>query len=177
MNNKDQNIKLVPVLMDQYSILYNLARFYAYDISEFFGDEQGWEMEDDGLYGVGVDYKKYFADKNSFPFFIRYKGELAGFAIVDKEALDSTIDFNMAQFFILRTYKRKGLGKFSAYQCFEKFKGSWEVMVLPGNEIAYQFWRSIINEYTHNNFTEEKAINKKGEERIVFRFSSAKLKV
>lgn len=110
-------------------------------------------MEDDGLYGVGVDYKKYFNDSNAFPFLIRYKGELAGF-------------------FILRTYKRKGLGKNAAFQCFEKFKGIWEVHVLPGNETAYRFWRSVINEYTQNHFDERMLKNKNDEERVTFKFSS-----
>ncbi len=27
-------------------------------------------------------------------------------------------------------------------------------MVIPGNEGAYRFWREIIKNYTHNNFTE-----------------------
>jgi hypothetical protein len=29
-----------------------------------------------------------------------------------------------------------------------------EVMVIPGNEGAYRFWRSTIKNYTNNNFTE-----------------------
>lgn len=164
------DLKLVPATKNDYPILFNLARFYAYDMSEFFGDEPGWEMEDDGLYGVGVDYKSYLENENAFPFFVRYKGELAGFAIVDKEGIDPSADFNMAQFFILRIYKRKGLGKRIAFQCFEKFKGQWEVHVMPKNETAYQFWRSIINEYTKGNFSEKILKNKNDEDRITFRF-------
>lgn len=172
MNNSNEPITLIPAVLADYPVIYNLARFYAYDISEFFGDQPGWEMENDGLYGVGVDYIQYFENKNAFPFLIRYKGELAGFAIVDKKGIDQSADFNMAQFFILRTYKRKGLGRYSAFQCFDKFKGTWEVMVLPGNETAYHFWRSIINEYTHNNFSERVLKNKNGEDRITFKFST-----
>lgn len=166
----EEDLKLVPATKNDYSTLFNLARFYSYDISEFFGDDPGWEMEDDGLYGVGVDYKKYFEDENAFPFLARYKGELAGFAIVDKDSIDPSADFNMAQFFILRIYKRKGLGKLIAFECFEKFKGTWEVHVMPKNETARHFWRSIIAEYTKNNFNEEILKNKNREERITFHF-------
>lgn len=176
INLNEENLKLVPATINDYSTFFNLARFYSYDISEFFGDEPGWEMEDDGLYGVGVDYKKYFEDENVFSFLVRYKGELAGFAIVDKDSIDPSVDFNMAQFFILRTYKRKGLGKLIAFQCFEKFKGTWEVHVLPKNEIARHFWRSIISEYTKNNFNEKILKNKNEEERITFHFRTAKTK-
>lgn len=41
-----------------------------------------------------------------------------------------------------------------AQECFKKFSGIWEVMVLPGNEGAYRFWRGTIKNYTNNNFAE-----------------------
>jgi len=98
--------------------------------------------------------KKYWEDKNSFPFIVRYKNEIAGFVIVDSKGSVAEIDFNMADFFVLRKFKNKGLGRYVAHQCFEKFPGEWEVMVIPGNEGAYCFWRSTIKNYTNNNFTE-----------------------
>lgn len=169
---REDDITLIPATRADYRILFNLARFYAYDISEFFGDEPGWEMEDDGLYGVGVNYKQYFENPNAFPFLIRYKGELAGFAIIDNDSIDPSVDFNMAQFFILRTYKRVGLGRNSAFQCFKKFPGTWEVRILPKNEAAYHFWLSIIKEFTNNHFSEKTIYNKNNEERITFTFST-----
>ena len=60
----------------------------------------------------------------------------------------------MAQFFILRKFKRKRLGCAVAFQCFDKFRGTWEIMVMPGNEGAYCFWQTIIKHYTHNDFNE-----------------------
>ena len=60
----------------------------------------------------------------------------------------------MAQFFILRKFKNKGLGRYVTYLCFKKFPGVWEVMVIPGNEGAYRFWRTIIKNYTNNHFLE-----------------------
>lgn len=164
-------IKLIPATQSDYPILFNLARFYAYDISEFYGDEPGWEMEDDGLYGVGVDYKAYFENPDAHPFLIRYQGELAGFAIVDKDSIDPC-DFNMAQFFILRTYKRKSFGKQIAFECFKKFKGTWEVHIMPKNTAAYHFWKSVIRDFTHDRYSEQLLKNKKDEDRIAFHFST-----
>lgn len=150
-----QQVKLVPATLDDHPIIHNLARFYAYDLSEYYGTEPGWEMEDDGLYGVGVDYKKFFERDDCFPFLIRYKGELAGFAIVDKKGSRPETDFNIAEFFVLRIYKGHGIGKYIAHLCFDKFKGNWEVMVMPGNEGAYHFWKATIKSYTNSSFTEE----------------------
>ena len=171
-NNTDFNqVKLIPATLNDLPIIQNLARFYAYDISENYGDEPGWEMEDDGLYSIGIDFKKYFESKDCFPFLIRYKNELAGFAIVDKKGTNETIDFNMAQFFVLRLYKGKGIGKHIAHQCFNQFQGTWEVMVMPGNEGAYRFWRSIIANYSNNDFEEYTRPLTHGE-RNLFKFTS-----
>lgn len=142
-------IKLIPAAFTDYPVIQNMGRFYVYDMSE----HMGWSIPDDGLYEC-IDFKKYWKTDDAYPFLIRYCNELVGFVIVDKKGSDKTIDFNMAQFFILRKFKKKGIGEYVARLCFNQFKGIWEVMVIPGNEAAYRFWRSIITKYTHNNFTE-----------------------
>jgi ribosomal-protein-alanine N-acetyltransferase len=146
-------ISLDPASLSEYPVIQNLARFYVYDMSEFLGNEGGWELPEDGLFEC-IDFKKYWEDKNSFPFLIRYKNEIAGFVIVDKKGSDAEIEFNMAQFFILRKFKNKGIGKYVATEIFKKFPGIWEVMVIPGNEGAYRFWRATIKNFSQNNFTE-----------------------
>lgn len=149
----DSNIKLTPATLNEHPILQNMGRFYVYDMSEYVGHEAGWEIPQDGLYEC-IDFKKYWSTPNAFPFLIRYKNELAGFVIVDKKGSDAEIDYNMAQFFILRKFKGKGLGSYVAHQCFDTFRGKWEVMVIPGNEGAYRFWRSTIQRYCENQFIE-----------------------
>lgn len=146
-------IKLIPASLKDYPTIQNMARFYVYDMSQYLGEEEGWECPEDGLFEC-LDFKKYWENDDSFPFLVRYQNELVGFVIVDKKTSEPHIDFNMAQFFILRKFKNKGIGKFVAHRCFDQFCGSWEVMVLPGNDGAYQFWHSIITEYTKNQFEE-----------------------
>jgi [ribosomal protein S5]-alanine N-acetyltransferase len=150
----DENeLKLVPASIAEHPIMQNLGRFYVYDMSEYMGGESGWEMPEDGLYEC-IDFKKYWEIPGAFPFFVRYKNELAGFVIVDNKASDEQVEFNMAQFFIIRKFKAKGLGKAVATQCFDQFKGNWEVMVMPQNQGAYEFWKSVISEYTENQLME-----------------------
>lgn len=148
-----RKIKLIPATLEDYPVIQNMGRFYVYDMSEYLGKDEGWEIPENGLYEC-IDFKKYWEDKNSFPFLVRYQNEIIGFAIIDKKGSNAEIDFNMAQFFILRKFKNKGIGKYVAQECFKKFPGRWEVMVIPGNEGAYRFWRSTIKNYTNNNFTE-----------------------
>ena len=146
-------VRLILATLKEYPAIQNMGRFYVYDMSEYLGKQEGWEIPQDGLYEC-IDFKKYWEDENTFPFLVRYQNELAGFVIVDKKGSNSEINFNMAQFFILRKFKNKGIGKYVAQECFKKFPGIWEVMVIPDNEGAYRFWRSTIKNYTNNNFTE-----------------------
>jgi len=142
-------IQLIPATLKDYPIIQNMGRFYVYDMSEYMH----WEIPADGLFEC-IDFKKYWQIDNTLPFLIRYKNELAGFVIIDKKGSDATIDFNVAQFFILKKFKNQGMGRHVAHQVFDQFIGAWEVMVIPGNEGAYRFWRSVIKNYTDNNFLE-----------------------
>jgi predicted acetyltransferase/RimJ/RimL family protein N-acetyltransferase len=173
-NQIDLNkIHLVPASLEDYLVIQNMGRFYVYDMSEYLGKEIGWEMPNNGLYEC-IDFKKYWEAENAFPFLIHYKNELAGFLIIDKKGSELTIDFNVAQFFILRKFKNKGVGRFVAHQCFNKFRGSWEVMVIPGNEGAYCFWKSIIKKYTANHFIEytRQVSHLNYSEKNIFKFDS-----
>ena len=167
------NIKIIPANLADHPAVQNLGRFYVYDMSEYLGHEDGWEMPEDGLYECR-DFKKYWERDDTFPFLIRYKNELAGFAIVDKKGSEPLIDFNMAQFFIIRKFKHLGVGRYVAHQLFDRYKGVWEVMVLPGNEGAYQFWQKTVTSYDKDyQAYERKVPHFDNEIRNIFKLSSA----
>ncbi|KTD72462.1 GNAT family N-acetyltransferase [Legionella tucsonensis] len=167
------NIRLIPATLEDYPTIQNLGRFYVYDMSEYLGNQAGWEIPEDGLYEC-IDFKKYWQNENSFPFVVRYENELVGFVIVDKKGSEPGVDFNMAQFFVVRKFKNKGIGQYIAEQCFKKFPGIWEVMVMPGNEGAYRFWRATMKHYSGNNFTEytREIVHLNNSKKNIFRFNS-----
>lgn len=167
-------LEVVPANAEDHSIMLNLARFYAYEISEFVPHKKNWEQSQDGLHDLGIDFEKYWEKENCFPFLVRYQGEWVGFMIVDKEGSNSETDFNMAQFFVLRRFKSKGIGRYMAYYCFNHFQGEWEITVMPGNEGAYRFWRTILKQYTNNNLEESTLhfSNKNNMKKNIFRFKS-----
>ncbi|WP_423062676.1 GNAT family N-acetyltransferase [Candidiatus Paracoxiella cheracis] len=166
-------VKLIPASLKDYPIIQNMARFYVYDMSEYLGNEEGWEIPEDGLYEC-INFRKYWETDNTFPFLIKHENELAGFVIVDNKGSEPKIDFNMAQFFILRKFKGKGIGRHVAFQCFNRFQGIWEVMVIPGNTGAYHFWKSIIKKYTSNDFVEyqRKVAHLSNNNKNIFKFIS-----
>ena len=58
----------------------------------------------------------------------------------------------MAQFFVMRGYRREGVGRTAATILFDRHPGPWEVRVIEENLPAEAFWRSVIERYTSGAF-------------------------
>ena len=127
-----------PIPYSGRSVLRNLIELYLHDASEF--DPR--DVNEHGLFGYRyVDH--YWAEPGRWPFFIRVDGTLAGFALVREE---SGV-FDMAEFFVLRRYRRQGVGEAAARQTFGRFPGLWQVRQLAANTAAIAFWRGVIGRY------------------------------
>lgn len=146
--------QLVPATLEDYPVVQNLARFYAYDMSRFCGQAPGWEFPQDGLY-TAHDLKRYFNEKDRYPFLIRVQNELAGFVMVNKVGSDDKADWNMGEFFVIAKFQGKGIGEKIATEVFSIYQGVWDVMAIPENTPARHFWRKIITKYTHGHFAEQ----------------------
>lgn len=159
--------------MEQLPIMQRMGSYYVYDISEYVGREPGWEFPDTGDYQC-TDFRPYFEDSQAHPFFIRVDGELAGFAIVNQQGSTLEADYNMAQFFVHRKFKGQGVGAGAARQCFQRFRGVWNVMVMPQNVGAHAFWKRIISDFTSGNFqeTRRRVAHLQNAELDIFRFQS-----
>lgn len=169
----DDKLELVPATIDDHPTIQNMGRFYVYDMTEYMGDDEDWKIPENGLFEC-IDFRKYWTQPDTFPFIVRKNKEIAGFVIIDKKGSENQVDFNMAQFFILRKFKKKGIGRGLAYQCFNRFVGVWEVMVMPKNEGAYRFWEKVIAAYTDNHFQEyvRNVKHLENAEKKIFRFES-----
>ena len=62
-----------------------------------------------------------------------------------------------SKFFVMRKYRRKGIGQAVAVQIFERFPGKWEVIQHGENEISKLFWENVISAYTNGNYMREQA--------------------
>lgn len=148
-------IELVAATLDELAVMQVMGRYYVYDMSEYLGDLPDWGFPDAGTYEC-EDLRPYFENPKAHPHFIRVSGELAGFAIVDDNGSDPEVDFNMAQFFVHRKFKGRGVGTHAATTCFHQYKGLWNVMVLPGNRGAHEFWNPVIAAFTNVAFDERR---------------------
>jgi predicted acetyltransferase len=130
------SIDLILATPEQQSILANLIELYAHDFSEFLDVEMG----EDGRFG----YKRlplYWSEAGRHPFLVRMDGKLAGFALVKRgsEISGDADVWDMAEFFVLRGYRRRGIGIQVAHRVWREFSGKWEVRVMQSNVQAQRF--------------------------------------
>ncbi len=115
----------------------------------------------------------YWTEEKRFPYFICSKQELIGFVLINDWSFDPhyNADFSIAEFYIKKLYRRKGIGKKIAFDLFDLFEGKWEIRQSAQNKPAIKFWRKTIASFTKNNY-EEKYVNSKEEEMYLQLFTS-----
>ncbi len=139
------NIEVTPARRDQEAILANLLELYAHDFSEFHDVAVG----PDGRFG----YKSlplYWSEGERHPFLVFAEGRLAGFALVKRGSEFSGDDavWDMAEFFVLRGYRRRGVGTHVAHHVWKSLPGRWEVRVMESNVAGHDFWARAIAKFT-----------------------------
>ena len=128
--------------------LQNLLQLYLHDYTEFGDDD---DVDESGRF----DYPHldlYWTEPERHPFLIRADGKLAGLVLVRAGVGDEPT--SIAEFFVMRKYRRRGVGRIAAHQVFSLFPGRWRVQQSPRNAGAQAFWRKVIGEYTGGRFEE-----------------------
>jgi len=148
------NIQVREASKQQKPVIARLMQLYLYDFSEI----EGHDIGRDGLFVLNLfRLNSYWIESGRFPFLIYVDDNIAGFILVnsyvclDKNAGGKSI----AEFFVLRKYRRQGVGKKAAFHVFDRLPGKWEVRQIRANEDGRQFWRNVIAEYTGGRFEEE----------------------
>jgi predicted acetyltransferase len=147
-------IEILEVKETEKSVLRQLMELYAYDFSEFDGED----VNEHGFFGYTYfDY--YWTEDNRHPFFIKVDGKYAGFVLISDYAyvVKTGAIKSVTEFFIMRKYRRKGIGKSVAMQIFDRFPGIWEVLQHGENEPSMRFWEKVIQSYTNGHYRREKA--------------------
>ena len=138
-------LEVVPATADEEPVLANLLELYAHDFSEFFDLKIGV----DGTFGY-EPLPLYWSESDRFPFLVRANGDLAGFVLVQQGSQVSGAGeiWDVAEFFVLRGYRRHGVGSRVAHEVWRMFTGRWEVRVAEKNLAAWAFWRHAVTEFT-----------------------------
>jgi len=126
-----------------------MLELYQHDLSDI------WDQDVDphGEYGYALD--RFWERPNCWPYVFRIAGKYVGFALVDDRVRVPGDEFWMDQFFVLKKYRRLGIGSLAATAVLESHRGRWQVGEMPENRAAIAFWRRLINSYTAGTYTEE----------------------
>jgi len=129
------------------TLLSNLLELYIHDLSTIFAQV---ELGEDGRFGYPKLALYWSEPTQRFAFLIRCGGRLAGFALVTRgspAATDPNV-LDVAEFFVLRRYRRAGVGRQAAFLLWRALPGDWTVRVAESNPAALEFWTSAVTAFS-----------------------------
>lgn len=125
-------------------------------------------LEDLGLLNTGIfpalgevghrepdHLQRWLVDRNAHLITILDDARPAGFAMVVRQNDASReAEYRMAEFFIAREHRRRGVGRGAVRLILDRFAGRWEITEYTRNPAAVGFWRSVVAGYTRGDFRE-----------------------
>ena len=154
------------------ALLSNLLELYIHDMSEVFPHVQ---LGPDGRFGYSRLPLYWSEPDRRFAFLIRCDGRIAGFILVTRgsPAVPDPDVLDVAEFFVLRQYRRAGTGREAAFMLWQRLPATWIVRVLENNNNAgaLAFWRDTIATFTNGSFSES-GLTRDPNEWRVFAFDS-----
>lgn len=138
-------IQVVKATSEDKQLIRNFMQFYMYDFTEFMH----LAIQPDGLFQSYPQLDDYWVDSDRFPYLIKDESVPVGFVFVRWTGNF----FSIAEFFILRQYRRAGVGSSAAREVFKKHKGPWQVFQIERNKPAQQFWQKVIARYSNGEFS------------------------
>jgi predicted acetyltransferase len=155
-------MEVIPATLRQMPVLANLLELYAYDFSEFLDIEPGI----DGRFGY-TNLPLYWSEAGRHPFLVWMDGKLAGFVLVSGQGSA----WDIAEFFVLRKYRRRGIGTDIAHEVWRRFPGTWEIRVMGSNPSALSFWERAVSAFT-GKAAQSMRVEKDGQRWHLFSFES-----
>jgi len=127
------SVSIRPATAADKPIIASLLQLYLYDMTEFMP------------FTIGVDGRFEYGFLDRFwrhPYLILSASEIAGFAlIVDECPLTGRSPcWFMAKFFVLRAYRKRGIGKAVLDMVLIAHPGPWHIAVPLANRAAQAFW-------------------------------------
>ncbi|SCY56834.1 GNAT family N-acetyltransferase [Alkaliphilus peptidifermentans] len=157
---------LVEAPYNKKGILKNLMSLYLHDLSMY---SDNLDISDNGLFIYdGFDM---FWDKDGLtPLIIYYNDKIIGFILLTSSPyVPKEVDYCVHELFILRRYRKLGIGTLAINKVIEKYRGKYYIVQLVKNKPAVEFWKKY---YKINSIKYiEKEIVEEGDKCITQYFS------
>jgi len=124
-------------------LLGNLLELYSHELSDIFPSVV---LGPDGRFGYPALPLYWSEPERRFAFLIRVDGQVAGLVLATRgspAAADPDV-LDVAEFFVLRRYRRQGFGQRAARLLWKRLPGRWTVRVAESNRIALAFWADLL---------------------------------
>lgn len=169
--NNTENIEVRRAEKTEKAIIRNLMEYYQYDATEFNNED----LCSLGLFGYKyLDH--YWTEHGNevegrIPYLVKVNGNIAGFVLINNFSLyDRKPDVKtntIAEFFIMRKWRKLGVGRKAAIKIFDHHQGNWEVKQEKENYVAQIFWESVIQQYSNGRYTKIESFLPKWEGPII----------
>lgn len=135
------------------TLLANLLELYLHDLSEVFGVIQ---LGPQGRFGYPRLASYWSEPARRFPFLIRKSSAVVGFVLAQRGSpmSDDPEVLDVAEFFVLRSARRAGVGARAAVLLWDRLPGRWIVRVSEGNLAGLPFWTRVIRQYAGDAATQ-----------------------
>jgi len=137
--------ELIEINPQQDAVLRQLGQFYFYDFSEIEGD---W-VDENGRF-TEINTERFWTLPGARAFLCRVDGHWAGFAMISQRSF--LVDVPQAnvveEFFVMRQYRRRGVGIGMANRLFDLVSGEWHLAQTPNNDKARKFWHQVVRQRT-----------------------------
>ncbi|MCK8601876.1 GNAT family N-acetyltransferase [Desulfoferrobacter suflitae] len=134
--------RMVPIEDSNHHVYENLAQAYEAEFSPVTGKFP----EENGKYKLDTICREphfgYLFYEDNIPI---------GFVVLG--FLDQSYD--VAEFYVIPTHRRHGIGRHMALRVFARYHGHWQVRQMVKADWAVAFWRRVIGEYCAGEYQED----------------------
>jgi len=85
---------------------------------------------------------RYWSDPDRVAYLIRDEARDVGFVLVRRHPETSSCE--LAEFYVMPGWRRRGIGSVAARAVFARHPGWWHLQILANNAAAQAFWRSVM---------------------------------
>lgn len=146
---------------DEREVVGHLLQLYLHDWSDLASPADQYGLVDAHGKFSYPDFETYWrGDPERRVYLLRVNDSLAGFAFLnDWSPSGDPADWAMAEFFVMRKYRRAGVGCQTAWTILERHPGDWEFGIAHINAPALSFWRTTLTSGPTRNLREIQSSN------------------
>ena len=142
-------------------VIERLLQLYLYDMAEAYG------------FPIGADGLYHYDRLEEFwvhPHLIFSDGDIAGFALIIEHCpvTGRKPCYFMAEFFVMRPYRRQGFGTGCALGLMGDYPGLWHIGVIERNVQAARFWAHLFEPFE----TRQSHHDHDGERWLIYEFEA-----